>query len=122
MRFQPGHQKVGGRKKGKRNKFSLRRLDEILAAWGTEPAEELRKLMPKLSASQQAQIWLRLAEMRERKTRKDEGDLPLPPNSQGQGQSPINRNPALKDMSADQLISLLPVTHVNGNGHAPRSS
>jgi hypothetical protein len=115
-KFQPGRR--GGRKKGSKNKFRLSTLDEFLTRAGIDPHVEIHKLLPLLTPWQQASIMARLADIRERKLAKSgDGEMPLP---QGKGQSPIDRNPALKDMSADQLISLLPVSHANGN--APRGS
>lgn len=116
MKFQPGRKKTGGRQKGTGNKFKLLSIDEMLTAAQLDPATELRKLLPLLTATQQAQIWMKLADIRERKSRNSgDGEMPLP---QGIGQRPLDRNPALRDMSADQLIALLPSTHANGN--APR--
>ena len=60
MKFEVGHNKVGGRKKGTPNRKTLSAL-EIFERLNFEPLSELILLIPKLEPSDQAKVFIHLS-------------------------------------------------------------
>lgn len=53
-----GHKKVGGRKKGSKNKLNYKKVIDVLLEKGLNPTEEILKLIPELEISEQVKTWL----------------------------------------------------------------
>lgn len=114
-KFLPGHQKMGGRKKGSGNKApKLGTIREFLEAKAWNPLEDVFGLLPKLSEYQQARINMEIAamEMKERLVAKLGGEAP---------KGDVEEAKRLADMSTEAFINSLPVKldGSNGNGTHP---
>lgn len=60
MGFRPGHPKVGGKKKGTKNKSRVLRVEEAMLAAGIDPVSRILELLPTLKERDQVQTLLEL--------------------------------------------------------------
>lgn len=113
-RYQVGHPKYGGRKKGQTAKLKIGTIREFLEAKAWNPLAEVFELLPKLSEFQQARINMEVAgmEQRERLAGKLPGDAP--PSDAAEAKR-------LSELSTADFIATLPVRldEPNGNGTHP---
>lgn len=59
MKFDKGHQKLGGRKAGTPNKASLKLLDQLIAK-ELNPVDEIIKLLEQVGPNKKLDVWMKL--------------------------------------------------------------
>ena len=120
-KFLPGHPKVGGRKKGKKNDGPrLGSIREFLEGEKWDPLREVHGLMPKLSAYQQARINMEVLAMEQRERMGGAS-----PRGDGQTEGEREESKRLAALNTSDFIASLPVKldEPNGNGtHPPTNS